>query len=377
MKKVLLSILLCFTAQNSFAASANIPSDCSIEKAVRISFKASAPNKKISDTMMKSVVNVLEKRISALNICHKPVTYQKDQIIVELSEFEAPNQIVSFLSEQVKFSLKEHVFDKDGNPIIKNNDFLWQDAKINENLITSSTVINRNKKEYSQIKFSLTPEGIDAYDELYGMELNDRIILEVNGKDIPVAIIEESLIKNAVNLYQIAGTYISRTSKNEITLNYMNPEDAEKFDKKNVIFRFKEFVKDPVSEKIQMTGQGKDAKYLFKDSILQTKMIKSFSTSKQIEPLSNQTVNEPIRVRVNLDEKGRKELELLTISSLGKSVGIELNKKIISAPVIQEVISLGTFDLTLNDEKDAKELSAQLNSGNPVANLSVVEIKSL
>jgi len=124
----------------------------------------------------------------------------------------------------------------------------------------------------------------------------------------------------------------------------------------------------PLSEENEATGA---AQLQFQPTELTGKDLNRSKV--QFDPQTNQPV-----VALEFNDEGAKLFEEITKRNIGRPVAIVLDKQIISAPKVEEVISggkaiiRGEFNL-----KQAKELSIQLNAGALPAPVEIVEQRSI
>lgn len=457
---------------------------CKIEKGVKITFKVSSKESKVNENTMKSLVNLMQKRLLDIGICYQQLTFSNDKINIVLPKFDKPEKIASFLSEKVQFMIKRTVNDEKGNPIMDNNNYTWMETGLNEKMITTAEVIEKQiSSQLWQVKFVLDEHGNEAFNDIAGRMMDHYFRLEVDEKTI-IAIISNEMKFSDFMMRFIIPTLIKSPDTNELILSNLKDDFAEKFKSDIATLKFKEIVLNPVTNKPKKELKGKNAVYVWKDSALTKQMIKSCSISPQksepkpthltfilnekgkeifkeitgrlngklfaievngkivfkpvikdivtsgeimlsgnftreeitdlinmkasikfkeplldertgeqkIDPKNNllwtdsklkinmiEEINkeeESTNVKLVLNDKGKKLLEEITFFSIERPIGIELNHQIISAPVVNELISSGTFNIKMQTEKSARRLVAQINSGQPEVPLSVIELKT-
>lgn len=98
---------------------------------------------------------------------------------------------------------------------------------------------------------------------------------------------------------------------------------------------------------------------------------------KSSDVVFDQTSGKPV-VLIQFNEEGSKKFEELTEKNIGKPLAILLDEEMVSAPIVQEIISGGSAQISGEFSlQDAKNLSIQLNAGALPAPVSLVEQRTV
>lgn len=255
-----------------------------------------------------------------------------------------------FKDKQAKLKFKEIVLGPDATtPLRQGNRFVWSDSQLTNSMVLDSKIdLQKSKAKDIILSFKLNKKGSEVLKQLTEKFKDKSLAIEINNQIVSEPVITEVITGE----YFVINGKLSEELINDIVNNKAK-------------IKFKEPVIDSKTGEQQYNNNEK----LWKDSLLDVNMIT------EVVPESNDDNRNAVRVTLN--EEGKKKFSELTKSLINKPIGIEINGKIISAPIVNEEINTGRFDISISaNEKEAKKFAAQLKSGQPQASLKVVKIES-
>lgn len=328
-------------AKNENIKTVSENADCKLEKGVKIILSPEndvIPGNK--DAILNSVISLIDKRLKLIDSCYRKIDLHDDKITVILPAFAEPKNIAKFLTEKIELKIKEPVIDPatGQQKTEKKNEkdtVIWKSSEFSQNMIADAKMVEKKLPEKKfQVTIKLDEKGIKTFDNIAEKMMHQYFMIEIDDEKIGTIIIKNDKedILGIPTLQKIPGS-------NALFLKNLTEEIAEKFKNKKTKLKFKESVISSSGSPL-ITAEDGQQHFVWKESSLKNAMIKDFKIDLQKLP------QKPIQLSFKLNEKGTKILEEITARLIDKAFAIEINDRIISAPVIKEKISGGNFTIT-------------------------------
>lgn len=346
MKKSLIAILLTTLLTPVYTLNANSENinnslenhDCKIEKKLKMTFKVSGAN--INEKLMNSLSSLISKRLNYINVCYEKIDWKDDNITIILQEFTAPEKIARFLSDKAELNLKTQVID----PVTKQvkteaDEFhpVWQNTNFDKRMIVDAKLVEKEIPEKKfLVTFNLDEKGLGALTDLEKRMKYQYFVVDVDNDKIGAILVEENQ-KDAITILNPDVAVLYRSSNNSLVLKNLSAKTVEKLNNKNVKLKFNEVVSDPVTKRVLIN---KDKSLVTNDSKLTSDMISGLKVE------AEKIKAKDVQLSFTFNEQGSKVLKEITEKFKDKPFALEINNEIVSAPVINEVITGGSFVLT-------------------------------
>jgi len=287
---------------------------------------------------------VVEQKLQNLSISIRNYFKEKN---IRINNLKLLNQKISFsVNEQFKQIILDTFTDEESdlNPYYPRFKSHQLDIVEENNFFT----VNYSKQGLIEIKTSSQDQALEIVrrriDEIGTNEPNilkrgnDRILVELPGLDDPMRI--KSLLGKTANL---TFRFVSSNTEDSFGVENLKYEDSEDGDE------------ETVSKRIILSG----------DNLLDA------------QPRMDAETNETV-VSFTLDRVGAKRFGKATSTGIGKQLAIVLDGKIISAPVIRDIIASGSGQISGGFTfQSATDLALLLRSGALPAPLNIIEERTV
>ena len=287
---------------------------------------------------------VIEQKLQNLSTTIRNYFKEKN---IRINNLKLLNQKLSFsVNEEFKQAVLDTFTDEESdlNPYYPR--FKSHQLDINEE--NNLFIVNYSKQGIIEIKTSSQDQALEIVrrriDEIGTNEPNilkrgnNRILVELPGLDDPMRI--KSLLGKTANL---TFRFVSNNSEESFGVEKLKYENSDDGDEENV------------SKRIILSG----------DNLLDA------------QPRMDDQTNETV-VSFTLDRVGAKRFGKATSTGIGKQLAIVLDGKIISAPVIRDVIASGSGQISGGFTfQSATDLALLLRSGALPAPLNIIEERTV
>ena len=285
---------------------------------------------------------VIEQKLQNLSITFRNYFKEKN---IRINNIKLINQKLSFtVDEKFKQTILDEFTDEESeiNPYYQRFKSHQLDITEEENIF----IVNYSKQGIVEIKTSSQDQALEIVrrriDEIGTNEPNilkrgnDRILVELPGLDDPMRI--KSLLGKTANL---TFRFVSNNNEDSFGAEKLEYEDGSE--------------ESMVSKRIILSG----------DNLL--------DAQPRMDSENNETV-----VSFTLDRVGAKRFGKATSTGIGKQLAIVLDGKIISAPVVRDIIASGSGQISGGFTfQSATDLALLLRSGALPAPLNIIEERTV
>ena len=285
---------------------------------------------------------VIEQKLQNLSITFRNYFKEKN---IRINNIKLKNQKLSFtVDEKFKQTILDEFTDEESeiNPYYQRFKSHQLDITEEENIF----IVNYSKQGIVEIKTSSQDQALEIVrrriDEIGTNEPNilkrgnDRILVELPGLDDPMRI--KSLLGKTANL---TFRFVTNNNEDSFGAEKLEYEDGSE--------------ESMVSKRIILSG----------DNLL--------DAQPRMDSENNETV-----VSFTLDRVGAKRFGKATSTGIGKQLAIVLDGKIISAPVVRDIIASGSGQISGGFTfQSATDLALLLRSGALPAPLNIIEERTV
>ena len=285
---------------------------------------------------------VIEQKLQNLSITFRNYFKEKN---IRINNIKLKNQKLSFtVDEKFKQTILDEFTDEESeiNPYYQRFKSHQLDITEEENIF----IVNYSKQGIVEIKTSSQDQALEIVrrriDEIGTNEPNilkrgnDRILVELPGLDDPMRI--KSLLGKTANL---TFRFVTNSNEDSFGAEKLEYEDGSE--------------ESMVSKRIILSG----------DNLL--------DAQPRMDSENNETV-----VSFTLDRVGAKRFGKATSTGIGKQLAIVLDGKIISAPVVRDIIASGSGQISGGFTfQSATDLALLLRSGALPAPLNIIEERTV